>query len=154
MLKPFPSSQVPKAGLSCCKNNKYKRALYSSDCPEKASVTSPASQWDLMPCRFFVQRNFISSASLALIYGAHQLYGLCEHAYIRIYRYVCVYIYLSIHKPLFVIPSLWMLEQCHEFMIQTAKQIRQLRQLEDVSEQCYFGQSVSSTQLISTSNSN
>lgn len=69
--------------------------MYSSDCPEKASVTSPASQWDLVPRCVFVYGSFISSASLALIYGAHQLYGVCERVY--------VYIYLSMHKPLFML---------------------------------------------------
>lgn len=64
--------------------------------------------------------------------------------------------HLSVHKPLFIyiIPSLWVLGRCPEVMIQTAKQIRQLRQLEDVSERHYFGQSASSTQLISISNTN
>lgn len=35
-------------------------------------------------------------------------------------------------NPCYIIQSLWLLEQRHEFMIQTAKQTQQLRQLEDV----------------------
>lgn len=124
MLKPFPSPQVPKAGLSYCKNNKYKPALYSSDCPEKASVTSPVSQWNLMPCCLFIQRNFISSASLALIYGVCQLYGLYDHV-------IYTHIHISIIKPL-LYNSESLTEQRYEFMIQTAKQTRKLRQLEAI----------------------